>query len=222
MLPKVVLHSAVSVDGRMDWIAPDLGVFYGLVSRWNEDATLVGSETILSSPEGAPEDDREPFEPAKTDVAGTRPLLVVPDSRGRVHSWNSLRRTSYWRDAVALCSRSTPAGYLDYLKRKRVDCIVAGDDRVDLRSALEELNGRYGVKVVRVDSGGTLCGALLRAGLVDEVSVVVSPCLVGGTTPRSLFIAPNLASSDGVIQVRLAHLERLEGDTVWLLYEVAR
>jgi 2,5-diamino-6-(ribosylamino)-4(3H)-pyrimidinone 5'-phosphate reductase len=123
---------------------------------------------------------------------------------------------------VALCSRSTPSAHFEYLEQRHIDRIVAGDDHVDLRAALEELNVRYDVQVVRVDSGGTLNGVLLRAGLVDEVSVLIHPSLVGGTTPRSIFRAPDLASADGVIQLRLAHVEQLEGELVWLRYEVVR
>jgi 2,5-diamino-6-(ribosylamino)-4(3H)-pyrimidinone 5'-phosphate reductase len=87
---------------------------------------------------------------------------------------------------------------------------------------LEELNTRYGVKVVRVDSGGILNGVLLRAGLVDEVSVIVDPCLVGGTTPRSMFVAPDLTSAEGVLASRLIHVEPVRGDAVWLRYEVVK
>jgi 2,5-diamino-6-(ribosylamino)-4(3H)-pyrimidinone 5'-phosphate reductase len=58
---------------------------------------------------------------------------------------------------------------------RKIDYIVAGDDHVDLRLTLEELNARYGVRIVRVDSGGTLNGVLLRAGLVDEVSALINP-----------------------------------------------
>ncbi len=81
---------------------------------------------------------------------------------------------------------------------------------------------RFGVRTVQVNSGGVLNGALLRAGLVDEVSVLISPCLVGGTTPRSLFVAPDLATPDGAIPLRLLDVQRLRGDTVWLRYEIAR
>jgi hypothetical protein len=35
------------------------------------------------------------------------------------------------------------------------------------------------VQAVRVDAGGTLNGLLLRAGLVDEVSLIVAPYLAG-------------------------------------------
>jgi 2,5-diamino-6-(ribosylamino)-4(3H)-pyrimidinone 5'-phosphate reductase len=106
------------------------------------------------------------------------------------------------------------------LRARRVDYVVAGEERVDLGAALEALHARYGVRLVRVDSGGILNGALLRAGLVDEVSVLIHPSLVGGTTARSLYIAPDLDSGEGVIPLRLAHVEKMEGDVVWLRYEV--
>jgi 2,5-diamino-6-(ribosylamino)-4(3H)-pyrimidinone 5'-phosphate reductase len=220
MLPRVILYNAVSLDGRFDWFTPDIGRFYELASRWQEDATLVGSNTILAA-EGANEDE-EPSDPPQSEPDDHRPLLVVPDSRGRVRSWHFLRKQPYWRDAVALCSHSTPKPYFEYLEQQNIDRIVAGDDHVDLRAALEELNVRYGVQVVRADSGGTLNGALLRAGLVHEVSVLIHPSLVGGTTPQSIFRASDLASADGVLQLRLAHVEQLEGDLVWLRYEVIR
>lgn len=89
-----------------------------------------------------------------------------------------------------------------------------------MRAALEELNARYGVKVVRADCGGTLNGVLLREGLVDEVSLLISPSLVGGTEVRSIFIAPELEAARGVIDLSLRRMERLEGDVVWLLYQV--
>ena len=41
--------------------------------------------------------------------------------------------------------------------------------------------GDRGAKLVRVESGGVLIGALLRDGLVDEVSLLVHPCLSDGT-----------------------------------------
>jgi 2,5-diamino-6-(ribosylamino)-4(3H)-pyrimidinone 5'-phosphate reductase len=75
---------------------------------------------------------------------------------------------------------------------------------------------------VRVDSGGILNGVLLRAGLVDEVSLILNPCLVGGTSPKSLYVAPDLTSPEGVIPVKLTHVEQVEGDFVWLRYEVIR
>lgn len=121
-----------------------------------------------------------------------------------------------------LCHHGTPGDYLEYVRRKRVDCLVAGEDRVDLRAALEELHNRYGVETVRVDSGETLNGALLRAGLVDEVSLIIHPVLVGGTSPRIIFTAADLAGPAGTIGLRLTHLERPSEGILWLRYETVQ
>ncbi len=132
---------------------------------------------------------------------------------------------------MALCSKSTPQEYLEYLKQRHIDCIIAGEDHVDLRTALEELYSRYAVRVVRVDSGGTLNGLLLRQGLVNEVSVLIYPCLVGGETTSSIFRAPDLPAAvdaapgqgaEGTISLKLMQTRKLRGDVMCLRYEVKR
>lgn len=184
MLPRVILHNAVSLDGRIDGFPVDLQQYYTLAATWKEDATLAGSETFLKAAGIAPPEDESAFIPPETDPSDQDPgdqraILVIPDSRGRIRTWHYLRSLPYWRHFVALCSESTPRDYLDYLKERHIDCIIAGEDHVDLRMALEELYSRYAVRVVRVDSGGTLNGLLLRQGLVSEVSVIIYPSLVG-------------------------------------------
>ena len=224
MLPRVVLFNAVSLDGRIDGFKLDIAQFYELASSWKEDATLAGADTIILSveKEKVPEEDERTFEPPLKNPNDPRALLVVPDSCGRVRCWHYLKTLPYWRGYVSLCSRSTPEEHLDYLKKRHVDYIIAGDDHVNIRSALEELNSRYGANVVRVDSGGILNGVLLHQGLVDEVSVLIYPSLVGGIRPRSIFRAPDLESPDGAIPLRLMHLETLQNDLIWLRYEVVR
>lgn len=217
--PWVVIHNAVSVDGRIDRFAPDMSLFYELAGRFHEAATLVGSETILRSPDAAPDDDDSPPVPAP-GRSDRRPLLVVPDSRGRVRSWRRLLGSGHWRKGVALVTTQTPVSYVEEMDRIGVDVITRGDEHVDLGGALFDLRERYGVDVVRVDSGGTLNGALLRAGLADEVSVVVHPALVGGTSPRSLYRAADLESDSGVLFLHLCSVERVGGGAVWLRYEV--
>jgi 2,5-diamino-6-(ribosylamino)-4(3H)-pyrimidinone 5'-phosphate reductase len=212
----------ISVDGRIDWITPDIGLFYEVASRWKEDATLAGSDTIIKQEEGMPEEDEAAFEPPEKSSGDSRPLLVVPDSKGRVRNWHALRKAGYWRDVVVLCSHATPGTYLDHLKERYIEYIVAGDNYVDLKAALEELNARYGIGLVRVDSGGTLNGVLLRAGMVDEISVLINPSLVGGTSPRSFFRALDLNSPEGMIKLRLIHFENIKDDIIWLQYKVVQ
>lgn len=222
MLPRVILFNAVSLDGRIDGFTPDLGQFYDLAATWKEDATLAGAQTILKACQNAPPEDEKAFLPPEKDLNERRPLLVIPDSRGRVRCWHFLKTWPYWSSFVSLCSRSTPEEHLDYLRKRHIDCIIAGEDHVDFKEALEELNSRYGIKVVRVDSGGILNGVLLRQGLIDEVSVLIYPSLVGGTTQSSIFRAPDLESPEGAIPLRLIYLESLEGGAIWLRYDIIK
>jgi 2,5-diamino-6-(ribosylamino)-4(3H)-pyrimidinone 5'-phosphate reductase len=222
MLPRIILHNTVSLDGRIDWFNPDVGLHYELASRWNFDAHLAGSNTIFNPAEAIPEEDEETFKPQKKDPNDKRPLLVVPDSRGRVRNWHVLRKAAYWRDMIALCVTSTPKKYLDYLQERHINYIIAGNDHVHLRKALEELNSRYGVKLILLDSGGTLNGILLREGLVDEVSILISPFLIGGTSLRSIFRARDLTSVEGVIRLKLLNVEKMKDDIIWLRYKVIR
>jgi riboflavin biosynthesis pyrimidine reductase len=120
---------------------------------------------------------------------------------------------------VALCAERTPAGHLGLLRAAGVSAIIAGDERVDLRRTLEALADGYGVRTVRVDAGGALVGALLRQGLVNEVSVIIEPRLVGGESHCWLVHAPDAGPGD-VVALALRELKRLDDYALWLRYEV--
>ena len=145
-----------------------------------------------------------------------------PRQPGRVRCWTWLLAQQYWRAGVALVSRATPREHMAYLESVGVPWIEAGADRVDLPAALEALARAYGVRHVRADCGGTLNGALLRAGLVSTVSVLIQP------DPRRRHDA------EGALPRRRPHVRR-PGDraptdsrraagrgVVWLVYEVER
>ncbi len=221
MFPRVILHNEVSVDGRIDGFTPNIALFYELASHWKEDATLAGCDTLLKAMEAeqVENETNKVYKTTETNPKDSRPLLVVPDSSGRLKNWNHWRKQPYWKDGVALCSLATSKSHLDYLQEQHIRTIIAGHDHVNLKKALEELYEQYAVKVIRVDSGGTLNGALLRAGLVDEISVLLNPCLVGGASSNSLFRALDLPASGGTIQLLLTHMEKLRDDIVCLRYE---
>jgi 2,5-diamino-6-(ribosylamino)-4(3H)-pyrimidinone 5'-phosphate reductase len=197
-------------------------LYYGIAAEWNVDAALIGSNTVLMSGEPVSKEDETAFEPMKAEANDTRPMLVIADSKGRVRSWHDIKKWPYIREAVALCSRSTPKEYLEYLEKRHIGYIIAGEDQVDFKAALEELNQRYGVKKLRVDSGGTLNGVLLRAGLVDEVNLLIHPALVGGTSGHSMFRAPDLTSAEGVIGLKLKSSKKIKGGIVHLQYDVMK
>ncbi|MFZ2455458.1 MAG: RibD family protein [Candidatus Altiarchaeia archaeon] len=220
MLPQVIIYNAVSLDSRVNGFPADIAKYYELAAHWKEDATLVGSETMLKSGNEIPPESEDDLKPPEKKAGDKRALLAVVDSRGRLRGWHYWRKLPYWRDMVALCSRKTPKEYLAYLEKRHIDYVIAGDEHVDLKAALEELNKRYNVKTVRVDSGGTLNGVLLRAGLVNEVSLLVHPSLVGGTKQQTFFGADGQSPEADAIKLKLTHMEKLKGDMIWLRYAV--
>lgn len=217
MLPRVVLHVEASLDGRIDFVRPDLSRFYSLAGRVAEDAVLTGADTLLQA-QGLPDEDEPSTQPAGASAAGAGPLLVVTDSRCRFDRWNWLRTQPYWRDVVALVGEASPRDGLARLEHGGVATISAGRERVDLRAALEALVERHGVRVVRVDSGGSLSGALAREGLLDEISVLLEPLLVGGTTPRPFLRGPDPIAEGDVLGLRLEAVEQFADGVVWLRY----
>ncbi len=222
MLPYVIIHIGMSVDGRIDWGLGADNPYYELVPQFGADTDLSGSNTILKA--------QWPADPQA--VLGEvypqwinkpdRSILAIVDSQGRIKNWDIIKKQPWWRDYVALCSAATSRDHLAYLEEQQVQYIVAGIQHVDLRQALEELNARYHCQKVRIDSGGILNGVCLRAGLVDEVSVVISPALVGGTSPQTMFVAPDLTSEEGVISLTLTQIETVRNRYLWIRYNVIK
>ena len=157
-------------------------------------------------PEAANPDD--PAEEVERAPAQDGVPLVVVDGRGRVKCWGMLQSSGYWSGFVSLATEATPVEHVAYLRRRGVEVVVAGSEKVDLAVALQELATRFGVASVRVDSGGTLNGALMRAGLVDELALLVHPAVVASTSPNPLF---RLEGQDITLALRSPEVEGIRG-----------
>jgi 2,5-diamino-6-(ribosylamino)-4(3H)-pyrimidinone 5'-phosphate reductase len=204
--PHVVVHVAVSLDGATTGFDPDVERFYELARMWHEDVTLVGADTILAQEEALAAVPRP-------GPAADGPVLAVVDGRARVREWEALRDCGSWSDVLALRAGKTPVD--DGVSPARQ--LISGTSRVDLAAALGALAKREGAELVRVDSGGSLIGALLRDGLVDEVSLLVHPSIAGGAGERAWH---------GGEPVRAVDLERiaakpLDGGLTWLRYRIS-
>ncbi|MFI0450411.1 dihydrofolate reductase family protein [Actinomadura sp. 6N118] len=193
---------AISLNGATTGFEPNVGLFYELAASWHEDATLTGADTILAQEQALAAAPRPG--PAKDG-----PLLIVVDGKGRVREWEALRNAGHWSDVLALHADATPARP----PQRAVRELIVGHERVDLPAALTAIGELGGINVVRVDSGGALTGALLQAGLIDEISLLVHPCMTGppdsrhwyGTEPTAVDRLEHIASksfNDGLVWLR--------------------
>jgi len=71
----------------------------------------------------------------------------------------------------------------------RVESVPAAP-RLDLDAVMQRL-GELGLNTVWLEAGPTLAGALIAAGLVDELILYLAPCLLGSDA-RGLFALPSL------------------------------
>lgn len=223
--PHVICYNTVSLDGRLDGFEVDFEQYYGIAARFEVDAILTGSETSVVAIEkysGVENTCDEGPAPARAAFGDERPLLAVVDGRGRVRRWSVFQEAPHWRGWIALLADSAPEAHRAYLASRNVDPLVLGADRVDLALALDRLRREYGVRRVRVDSGGRLNGALLRAGLVDEVHLLVCPWLAGGSSPRSSFVADDLAPGVPGTPLEQVAVESFDDGSVLLSYRVTQ
>ena len=47
MLPKIILHNSVSLDGSLTNFGPNMELHYQIAGKYNVDAHLIGSNTVI-------------------------------------------------------------------------------------------------------------------------------------------------------------------------------
>jgi riboflavin biosynthesis pyrimidine reductase len=101
-----------------------------------------------------------------------------------------------------------------------VSYIFAGETELDLALVLDILNRELGVKRLLVEGGGTTNGSFLRAGLIDEIHLVLNPAVDGTKGAPSAFDSRE-ADTAGRAPLQKMTLESstpLEGGALWLRY----
>jgi len=220
MLPKVIVHNSVSLDGSLTNFEPNMGLHYQIAGNYKPDAHLVGSNTVKVGVklygEGVPLEEKSDF--VKPERAKSLPLWVVPDTAGVLKGLlHTCRRFEYCRDVVVLVSEETPEDYLVHLRERNYDFHVVGKRHVDLRLALELLSAKYKVKTVLTDTGRILGNLLLEQGLAHELSLLVHPVIVGREKAYTMF--GNVVNG---VKLKLRKQEALGKGYVWLVYKVAQ
>ena len=226
--PHLTVYNEISLDGKVTGFDGDGVRYYRRGFRWRTDAILMGSVTAQAfGPDEPPEDQtRElpPLTPAALPpgfaelVYRPRPVLVVPDSRGRLRNWRHARAQPWYGRIVVLVSDTTPTDYLGYLDRRGIAHLRSGPDRVDLSLALTRLADTYGVGSIRTDSGGALNGALLAQGLVDRLAVIIDPQI--GRDPEAPTLIRLPMAAERAYALRLVESEVLPDGALWLVYDV--
>jgi 2,5-diamino-6-(ribosylamino)-4(3H)-pyrimidinone 5'-phosphate reductase len=216
--PRVICHMLASVDGRIvtdGWplAAPERSLYEQVHATYGAEAWMCGrvtrsDEEIGQQFLGAPRPDHV------ADGAHTSYAVAV-DSYGRLR-WSS--GDLHGDHLITVLSTRVSNDYLAMLRDRGVSYILAGSHRVDLAEALRALATRFGVRTLMLEGGGGLNGAMLQAGLVDELSVLLAPVVDARRGAATLFDQPSLTGA--AQRLRLQHVDRMADDVLHLRYDV--
>jgi riboflavin biosynthesis pyrimidine reductase len=211
-----------SVDGRIlpdRWhpSVDDRGVYERLHNELRCDAWLVGRVT------GQEFASREATYPPYTGVPLGREnwfvrkqadaWAVVLDAGGKI-AWGRSEVGGDLLLVVLTQAVSDSAG----LREDGVSYIFAGEREIDLAAALKALNRELGIGRLLLEGGGAANGALLRAGLVDELSLIIAPSVEGVPGEPAVFDIHSELDALNTMGMVLESCQALEGGFVWLRY----
>jgi riboflavin biosynthesis pyrimidine reductase len=230
MKPHIVCLMVSSVDGRTlhsRWRPQGAaGELYEKVhDQLGGDAWLVGRVTGQEFAKG------KPYPPSTSETFPRAPWFarrdaknpdikaygVVLDAHGKI-GWG---RSDIGGDPiVVVLTEAVPEAHLAGLRGEGVSYIFAGKSELDLALAVEILNRELGIKRLLLEGGGGANGAFLRAGLVDELNLIICPAVDGASGAPSVFDS-SAAESDRrapVTAMTLQSSKVMDGGAVWLHY----
>jgi riboflavin biosynthesis pyrimidine reductase len=234
MKPYVLCHMVSSIDGRIlaSRQRPKANVTPGLFETLHDQLVaeppgggswLCGRVTAQefargkTEPSYPPSDQKFPRTPwfASRDVKNWGIFL---DAHGKA-VW---RRAECGGDAIlVILTEAVSDSHLAGLRGDGVSYIFAGKSEIDLAAALEILNRELGIKRLFLEGGGGANGALLRAGLVDEISLVINPVVDGSSGAPSVFDSGKSDLGPAPIErMTLSSHQVLDGGAVWLRYKL--
>ncbi|MDB4890105.1 MAG: bifunctional deaminase-reductase domain protein [Gemmatimonadetes bacterium] len=228
MRPRVICHMVASVDGRIatsGWPLTDAARkhYEQVHASYDPDGWICGRVTM----EPFAKQLRSEGEVARKHTGSApRADFVAPgehqsfafaiDASGRL-AWDS--NDIDGDHVVAILSERVSDDYLGFLRERGVSYLLAGVRDVDLSLALDKIGAQFEVRTLMLEGGGRINGGMLRAGLIDEVSVLIAPVADGRIDTPALFdvdgddVAPRLLALQAV--------ERRADDMLWLRYSVA-
>lgn len=207
--PFVHLKLAMSLDGRISLNHSVSTALSGgdAIKRVHElrhehDAILIGGNTAIVD------------NPILTDRSGKRrrrPLVrVVLDNQLRLSAVSNLISTAGETPTI-IFTNSSDAGKLSVLRNLGADVVVSPMGGRDLKGVLEELKNRD-IQSVLVEGGSEIAGAFCDAKLVDKVTFIAAPIIIGGREAPNAVGGPGADSLAEAMRLTDISIERLGDD----------
>ena len=222
MRPYVILNAAMTLDGKIATQTgssnisgeEDLKRVHEI--RKQCDGIMVGIGTVLA--------DDPRLTVHKIDAnPEDNPVRVVVDSKCRTPI--DARITNADAKTIIACANEFKDDFIKsekyvVFKKRGVKFFWSGDERVDLTSLMSYLH-EEGIEKLMLEGGSTLNFSMIKAGLIDEISICVAPMVVGGANAKTFFDGEGFDLMDEAIRLELIDSYTLGKDLI-LKYNVLK
>lgn len=194
--PFVRAKLAMSIDGRTampsgesKWITSDAA--RADVQHWRARSSVImtGVGTVLAD---------NPSMTARVNGNELATTRVVIDSNLSMSESAKMLSLPGHTIVMTNCDEDDEISRLQNAGAEIID-VPARNGSVDLSAVLDEL-GKEGFNEVMLETGATLSGAMLQAGLIDEIIIYMAPSLMGSEA-RPLFRLPGIESMEDKIDL---------------------
>jgi len=180
--PYVILNGAMSVDGKIATYTGDSRMSspadFRRVHRLRAsvDGIMVGMRTLL----------RDDPKLTIRSAEGRKPNRIIVDSNAQTPVTSYVVRTAKEIPTIVAVTSRAPKNRIKILDQRGVIVLVCGrGPLVSVKILLRTLR-RLGIRKILLEGGGALNWSMLNNRLVDEVSVAITPRILGGQKAVSL------------------------------------
>ena len=157
----------------------------------------------------------------RTDLPKRMPVtFVIVDNKPHLKE-SGVRYLSNWtkRIIIVTTNKLHPANTMDLDNLK----VIKYSKTTNFNDLFDKLKKDFGVNRVTIQSGGEMNSILIRQGLIDRVSIVVAPALVGGRDTSSLVDGESLHKESDLKLIKaleLVKITKLKNSYIHLIYKV--
>ena len=213
-LPYVRCKLAMSLDGRTAMASGESKWITSAAAREDVQRLRAKSSAILTGVGTVLADD--PSMTVRLEEGHSQPLRVVVDTNLSMPA-NAKMLKEQGQTVLMTCSAEE--GIAQVLKDAGAEIhkMPFCNRSVSLESVLQQLSDMQ-VNDVLLETGATLSGAMLQAGLIDEFIIYMAPVLMGNNA-RGLFALPGLDTMQDKIELDIID-QRLVGQDIRITAKV--
>lgn len=223
--PRVICHMMSSLDGRI------------IVQRWGQDvpgrqeyettaatftsqAWMCGRVTMEKDFTKGRQPDLQPVPTPldRTDFVAdyaAESFVIAVDAHGKL-GWEAADIDG--EHLIAVLTEQVPDEYLAYLRRLGISYVFGGANTLDFAQVLDKLARLFPIQTILLEGGGHLNGSLLKAGLVDELSLLHYPLVDGD--PASATVFEQGDAPGPAVRFQLLEVQPRSHGILWLRYAV--